>query len=149
MKYIWLPSCGNQGAASLMITAKSSFERHQNLNDVWPHCHRHQSFSITIFFIVIVICRHRRHHFFIIFSIISTFKMSFWYMPWLKMKKKWRKYNFVLLVSCLRLSQLMDETDEGSLKPFYCHNTLPEPALKLTRSLRITILPPDPIWIFA
>ena len=24
----------------------------------------------------------------------------------------------------------MDETDEGSLEPFYCHNTLPEPASK-------------------
>ena len=25
----------------------------------------------------------------------------------------------------------MDETDEGWLLQFYCHNTLPEPALKL------------------
>ena len=55
-----------QGAASLSKMAKSSFERHQNFNDVW--CHRHQSLSMTIFVIVIIICRHR--HFFIIFPLI-------------------------------------------------------------------------------
>ena len=36
--------------------------------------------------------------------------------------------------------------------PFYCHTTLPEPALKLiihlTGKLSITMLPPDPINIF-
>ena len=31
----------DQGAASLMVTAKPSLKRHQIFNDVW--CHRHQS----------------------------------------------------------------------------------------------------------
>ena len=39
--------------------------------------------------------------------------------------------DFFLLFSHLRLSQRMDETDEGWLNPFYCHYTLPKPALKL------------------
>ena len=55
-----------KGRASLTITAKLSFERHQNFNNVW--CHRHQSLSMMIFVIFIIICRH--HHFFITFSII-------------------------------------------------------------------------------
>ena len=30
----------------------------------------------------------------------------------------------------LKQNKNLDETDEGWLLPFYCHNTLPEPALK-------------------
>ena len=58
-----------QGAASLTITAESSFERHHNFNDVWRHRNGHQLLSMTIFIIVIIIGRHRHPHFFIIFSI--------------------------------------------------------------------------------
>ena len=57
--------CLWQGAASLTITAKSSFERNQNFNDVWRHRHCHQSLSMMILVIVIVICLHRHCHFFI------------------------------------------------------------------------------------
>ena len=39
--------------------------------------------------------------------------------------------HFLLLVSNLRLSHWKDETDEGWLKPFYCHNTLPATAYQL------------------
>ena len=42
----------------------------------------------------------------------------------------WAVLLFFLFVSYIRLSQ-WDETDEGLLLPFHCHNTLPEPALKL------------------
>ena len=42
-----------------------------------------------------------------------------------------RKQFFLLLVSHLRLSQWKDETVEGWLKPFYCHDTLPETAYQL------------------
>ena len=58
----------NQGAVSLTVTAKSSFERHQNFSDVWRQHHCHQLLSMTIF--VIVICRHSHRHFFVIFSTI-------------------------------------------------------------------------------
>ena len=77
----------NQRAVLLTITPKLSFERNQNFNDVWRHRYHHQSLSMTIFVIVISICPHRHHHFFIIFPIIFSFKMSFWYVLRLKMKK--------------------------------------------------------------
>ena len=76
----------NQRAAWLTLTPKSSFERHQNFNDVWRHCHRHQSLSMTIFVIVIVICCHRlivivicchRHHYFFIWK----FNKFYWIDP--------------------------------------------------------------------
>ena len=60
-----------QGAVSLTVTAKSSFERHQNFNDVWRHRHHHQSLSMAIFVNVIGIYCHRHHH-------ISSFFPSFW-----------------------------------------------------------------------
>ena len=64
-----------QGAASLSKMAKSSFERHQNFNDVW--CHRHQSLSMTIFVIVIIICLHRHNHFLPFFPSFSPLKCHF------------------------------------------------------------------------
>ena len=45
-----------------MITAKLSFEPHQNFNDVWGHRQHHQLLAMTIS--VIVICHHSHHHFF-------------------------------------------------------------------------------------
>ena len=77
-----------QRVAWLTITP-SSFERHQNFNDVWHH--RHESFSVMIF--VIVFCRHR--HFSSFFQSFSPWKWRKMTEIWQKMKKIWRKLSFL------------------------------------------------------
>ena len=44
-----------QGAASLMVMAKSSRRRHFFFNDVWRYCHCHLIFKMTWGVIIIVI----------------------------------------------------------------------------------------------
>ena len=58
-----ISACECQGAASLMVIAKSSSERHHNFNDVWRHRHHHHLASSSSSSIVINddIC-HRHHH---------------------------------------------------------------------------------------
>ena len=82
----------HQGAASLMIMAKSSFERHYNFNDVWHH--HHQSLSMTTFVIIIVICRHR--HFFFVF--LCNYKPY-----WLPYILRWMNKSFVYLKSAYQV----------------------------------------------
>ena len=49
--------------------------------------------------------------------------------------------SFFLLTSHLRLCQWKDDTAEGRLKPFYCHNILPATALQITTKAHTSLIP--------
>ena len=55
-------------------------------------------------------------------------------------------FFLLLLVTHLRLSQRKDDTVEGWLKPFYCHNTLPATAYQLFWWLILFLEHQPPPW---
>ena len=72
--------------------------------------------------------------------------VEMWLQVYFIYKKFFSSSFFFFLVSHLRLSQQKDDTVEGWLKPFYCHNTLPATAYQLFWWLILFLEHQPPPW---